>query len=285
MSETEYLSISGLLKATPSEEGGERLLYIEASNESRDIQGERVLAKSLADSADTFLRYGNIDLDHRTLLPPRGSGDNPYEWEIGKPLEATFEDGRTFVKASLYQGLGVMAERAGMVWDSLTKMSPPKRWYPSIGGQVLERNPSIDPLTKSRVNLITRVRWSNIGLSQSPVNLAVPPVATMPIEVFAKCCTAAGLDLSKALEAGYGTDSAVLSGGGSLRTQSLDPHVQSTLPIDYPRVRDLLASRLQPRALADYLIAELGISADLASDYARAFLRDLLTARTEGTTR
>ena len=91
-----YLCISGLLKARPVTEGARRFLFMEASNEATDLQGEKVLAKSLADSADYFLRYGNIDLDHRTLIPPR-PGENPYLWEIGQPIEARIDGDRTFV--------------------------------------------------------------------------------------------------------------------------------------------------------------------------------------------
>ena len=44
----DWLSIPDMLKATPAEESGKRYLYLEASNEARDYQGEVVLAKALA---------------------------------------------------------------------------------------------------------------------------------------------------------------------------------------------------------------------------------------------
>jgi len=279
MNAIQFLSIPGLFKARPAEENGERVLYMEASNETTDLQGERVLAKSLADSTAHFLRYGNLDLDHRTLLPPR-VGEHPLRWEIGQPVEARVDGARTFVKAKLYQGDSQLAESANLVWDSLTKLTPAARWYPSVGGQILGRSAEVDPLTKARVNLITKVRWTNIGLSRTPVNPAVPPVATVPAEMFAKCCTAGGFDLDlldKALEAGYGTDVAGLTDGAALRGQSLDTAVQSTLPLTPEQTRDLLAKRLSSRALADYLIQAHGVPEDEALIRAREFLRDLFT--------
>jgi hypothetical protein len=276
-----FLFVSGLFKALPAEEAGERMLYLEASNEHVDLQGEKVLAKSLADSADHFLRYGNIDLDHRTLLPPANAEDNPYRWEIGRPIEVQADADRTLVKAQLYRGDGPAAANASLVWDSLTNTSPPARWYPSVGGQILERGTDIDPLTKATVRVIRRVRWTNIGLSRTPVNSAVPPASTIPAEIFAKCCTASGcLDIAKALEAGYGTDSATLTGGAALRTQSIDRRLQATLPASWLDVRELLAKRArkhsaQPEALMDFLTATYSLSPDDASRQVERFLRDL----------
>ncbi len=48
----DFFSISGLLKATPRTEHGERFVFLEASNKTVDQQGERVLAQAPAHSAD-----------------------------------------------------------------------------------------------------------------------------------------------------------------------------------------------------------------------------------------
>jgi hypothetical protein len=287
MMNSDWLFVSDLFKASPREEGGERLLYLEASNEKVDQQGERVLAKSLADSADYFLKYGNIDLDHRTLM---ASAENPYLWEIGHPVEVRADGDRTLVKAVLYRGDGAVAANANMVWDSLTRLSPPARWYPSVGGQVLERGTEVDPLTKAQVPVVKRVRWSNIGLSRTPVNSAVPPASVIPAELFAKCCLASGcLDLSKALEAGYGADVSALTGGAALRRQSLDRRPQAVLPITYLDVREALAKRLRqrqassPDALVTFATQQFHLSPDEAAAWVERFLRDLRDHRTEQT--
>src|SRR5574340_1296399 len=78
-------------KATTAIEGGERVLYMEASNEARDVQNERILAEALESSKDYFLKYGRIDLDHATvwqmIRETRLDPSNPYAREIGRPID------------------------------------------------------------------------------------------------------------------------------------------------------------------------------------------------------
>src|SRR5690606_531261 len=95
------------------------------------------------------------------------------------------------------------------------------------GGKVLDKAIEFDPKTKLRKALIKAVRWYNIGVSKTPVNQHVSTCATVPVGAFAKCWTAEGLDLAKALEAGYGTDSAALTGGAALRKKSLEGAMRS----------------------------------------------------------
>lgn len=228
------------LKATPAEEGGERILYMEASNEDVDHQNEIVLQKALEDSADYFLRHGNIDLSHYTLLGPKAGIPNHLEYEIGKPVDVNVNGGRTFVKAQLYRGESPMARNANMVWDSLTKQSPPARWYPSVGGSVLAKSIQIDPVTHERVAVVEKVRWNNLALDRTPVSKTVPEISTLPMGTFAK--SLGGFVLAKTLTAGYGTDSASLSGGAALRQQSLHG-----APMDYMDFRERLAFAIKSR--------------------------------------
>ena len=295
----EFIALGAMLKATPSTEAGRRILYFEASNEGLDQQGEVIASKALADSADYFKRYGNIDIDHFTLIGAKsGIPDYPL-YEIGRPLDVGQRDGRTFVKSEIYSGQGQAAARANMVWDGLTGLTPPQRWYPSVGGSVLAKATEVAPKGERGRTLITRVRWSNIGVSKTPVNQHVAECATMPIGVFAKCWSSAGLDiaeaihLSKALTAGYGTDSAGFSGGAALREQSLDRGVKATTQgsakvLNYFDYRDRLAGAMRrgelgakPR-LADlqtFSTRELGLSEDQAAEHVERFARDLSQGR------
>lgn len=231
---------SAFLKATPVEEGGERILFMEASNEDTDHQNEVVLQKALEESAEYFLRHGNIDLSHYTLLGPKAGIPNHLEYEIGKPIDVSVQGSRTFVKAQLYRGDSAMARNANMVWDSLTKQAPPARWYPSVGGSVLAKSVQIDPVSKERVAVVEKVRWSNIALDRMPVNKTVPEISTLPVGTFAK--SLGGFVLSKTLTAGYGTDSALLDGGGAMRVQSLHGS-----PIQYMDFRESVANALKSR--------------------------------------
>ena len=277
----EYITLgSAFLKAVPAEEAGERFLYMEASNEDPDHQHEVVLQKALEDSASYFLRHGNIDLSHYTLLGPKAGIANHYEYEIGKPVDVRVQGDRTFVKAQLYKGDSAMARNANMVWDSLTKQSPPARWYPSVGGAVLAKSVRIDPDTKAKVGVVERVRWSNIALDRMPVNKTVPEISTLPVGTFAK--SLGGFVIAKALEAGTATDVAALTGGGALGKQSLDRTIHS-----YWDFREVLAGALRrgrvqpkPAALQRYALS-LGLDPDAASEFVERFFHDMQRRRSQ----
>jgi hypothetical protein len=281
----EFVSFGGLLKATPSMEGTKRFIFIEASDESVDHQNEIILQKALTDSSDYYLRHGNVDISHYTILGPKSGIPNFLDYEIGKPIEVRVNGKSTFVKAELYQGGGARADNAQMVWDSMTVQSPPSRWYPSVGGSVLSKSVKFDQSTGERVAVIDKVRWNNLALDRTPVNKQVPEVSTTPIGVFAK-----SLDgfVIKALEAGYGTDSATLTGGAALRTQSQDHHLMSTTVPDstdgYTKFRDKLAAAWKggkgdgngAQRLVS-LAHNLGVTGDRALEWVERFLRDLET--------
>lgn len=277
----DYLSIGSMFKATPMMDGGRRLVFIEASNEANDQQNEVVLEKALSSSSDYYLRYGNLDIDHITQIGAKVGIPDYNLYEIGRPVEARFSDGRTFVKGEIFSGAGPAAERANQFWSSLTELNPPARWYPSVGGAVLERAVEIDPGTKLPKTIIKRVRWTNIGFSKTPVNQAVPTVATVPFGALAKCWGVAGLDLSKALEASYATDAVGKTGGAAIGTQSID-----TGPANYFDFRNQLAGAMRSGAagdnpgikeLVEYSANTFGLTRSDAAEWVERFVRDLKT--------
>ena len=277
----EFFRLGGeLLKASPSEEDGERLLYIEASNEDQDREGEVILQKALADSAEFYLRHGNIDLSHYTAIGAKLGIPNHMSYEIGRPIAARVDGKRTFVKAQLYRGESDMAKNANMVWDSLTKQFPPARWYPSVGGKVLSASVKIDPLTKAKVGVVDKVLWNNTALDRCPVNSTVAEVSTVPIGTFSKAM--GGFTIAKSLTAGYGTDMAELQGGEALRVQSLDKsRVHSYFDFRNrasEHLRDAVKAGKNPgsRELIDFA-AGLGLSPDEGAEFTERFLRDLKT--------
>lgn len=275
----DVFSVTTLLKATPKEEGGERFIYFEASNEGVDLQGERVLAKALEESAEYFLKFGNIDIDHYTLLGPKAGVPNYMSYEIGRPVDVAVRGERTFVKAQLYSGDTALAANANMVWESMTKVNPPARWYPSVGGSVLAKSAAIDPESKQKVGLITKVRWNNIALSRTPVNPHLPAAQSAPVAVFAKSLN--GFVMSKSLSAGYGSDMATLTGGSALRVQSLDGVVQS-----YFDFKEKLSAAMNSRAVDSltsdgmiaYSVKKFGLQPDEATEWVSRFLGDLKTS-------
>ena len=273
----EFISVGGLLKATPQEEAGHRIIYFEASNEDVDHQNEVILQKALAESSEYYLRHGNIDLSHFTILGPKSGIPNYMEYEIGKPTAVQVNGKRTFVKAELYQGDSPMARNANLVWDSLTKQMPASTWFPSVGGSVLSKSVKIDPKTGEKVAVIDRVRWNNTALDRCPVNKTVPTVSTAPVGTFAK--SLGGFIIAKALEAGYGTDSAALAGGAAMRKQSLDHKIHS-----YFDFRNKLAGGMRSgsagknpgaRDLVDYAIRTFSLPHDQTAEWVERFMRDL----------
>lgn len=277
----EYLSIETMLKARPSEEGGERFLYLEASREGADQHNEIVLAKALEDSAEHFLKFGNIDIDHKSMPSVAASYGiaDPEYWEVGVPEDVRVSGGSVFVKARLFKGDTPLAAKANMVWDSMTKLSPPARWYASVGGATLAKSQGIDPRTKNKVNYIQRVRWSNLAISRQPANQHVAAAQTVPFGALAKCWTEHGLDLIKALEASYATDAVGKTGGAALGVQSLDT---GSTPTSYYDFRNKLAAALQSKkvaqnmaAMTQYSAQTFNLSLDEASEWVDRFLGDL----------
>ena len=273
-----FVSIAPMLKATPKTEGDRRFIYVEASNEHRDQQGEIVLSKALQESATFFRQYGNLDLEHYTQIGARAGIPNYETYEIGLPIDVRIEDGATFVKGEIYAGSGPMAEKRKLLWSSLTEVAPPKRWYPSVGGAVMSKAMSVDPRTKARVAVINAVRWTNLAFSATPVNTKVPTASLVPFGPLAKSWGPAGLDVLKSLTAGYGTDSATLTGGSAVRLQSLDGVVRT-----YVDFRDALAEAISSGQIAaddrEGLVrqasAHFGLSAAQAARYVERFLDDL----------
>jgi hypothetical protein len=224
-----------MLKARVAEEGGERFVYVEASNEAIDQQNERIKLEALLGSRELFLRQGNLDIDHLTVVGYRVGIPNPHEWEIGLPVDAQVSGGSMWVKGRIYQN----QDKADFFWKSLTELVPPMRWHPSVAGEVLERKTIVDPHTKATRRIVTKAKWINLAFSKQPQNLALAGVSVSPIGAFAKsaawalgerCCDGDTCDgdgacevaeFAKTVTAGYGTDSATLTGGGALRRQSI----------------------------------------------------------------
>ena len=275
----EFMSINTLMKARAAVEGNDRIIYVEASREKNDLQNEVVLAKALKESAEHFLKFGVLDMDHKSMpnVAKMYGIDNPDEWAVGQPMDVRFDGDVTLVKAKLYSGDTPLANRANIVWEGLTKLSPPARYYASVGGAVLGREVRTDPKTKERFAVITKTRWNNLALSLNPVNQHLSAATTMPVGTFAK--SLGGYVITKGLEAGYGADVATLTGGGAMRQQSLDGQIQS-----YFDFRNKLSGAMSAgdagknpgaRQLVELAAKRFSIAPDKAAEWVERFMRDL----------
>ena len=276
-----HFCLGGVFKARPATEGAARILYVEASQESPDLQGEIVLAKALREAAPHFLKFGVLDLDHKSMPPiaaKLGIAD-PEMWQIGRPLDVRWDGNTTIVKAQLFQGDTPLSARAGMVWDGLTKLNPPARYYASVGGGVKARDVKIAP-DGTRVPVITAVHWNNLALSLEPVNQHMTVATTTPFGVFAK--SMGGFVLTKDLTATNGvtapSDPALLTGGAALRRQSLHG-----APMNYFDFREQFSADIRKglgsASYLDHAITAYGITADEAAEHIEQFLRDIQARR------
>lgn len=268
----DYMVFGMMLKATPATEGDDRIIYVEASKESKDIEGEIVLAKALKDSSAYFLKFGVLDLDHKSMPSvAQKFGLTAEEWAIGQPLDVKFTGDTTVVKAKLYSGDTPLAAKANSVWEGLTKLNPPARYYASVGGSVLGREVRIDQ-DGNRIPVITKTRWNNLALSQTPVHDGLGVASAAPMGVFAKSLN--GYVMSKALEAGYATDATAMTGGAAFGAQSLDTGIQSYFDFR-ERLADAIRSHQVGRDITKYAIRTFGLSHDQASEWVEKFLRGI----------
>ena len=121
---------------------------------------------------------------------------------IGRPVQVITEP-RIIVKGELFRGEGRAVEQANLVWDQL-QLIPPPPFFPSIGGRYIDRQ------CTDKGCIVKALLWRNIALASEPINQTVKAVSLLPLDTFAKAITA-----------GYGTDTAALTGGGALRRESL----------------------------------------------------------------
>jgi len=172
------------------EEQGKWIIYLQASNEIEDQDGETVKASALKKAADYYLSHGVISWDHQHKIT------HDPGFIIGEPMDVKFTDtGDTLVKGFLYQ----YNDTAQKVWKNIS--SGAKRIGASIGGGILKKSESV----------IQQVVWDETALTHKPVNDAtLGNVRILPFKEF-----------QKALYAGGGVDAGSFTGGRALIRESL----------------------------------------------------------------
>lgn len=196
------------------EEEGKWVVYLEASNELQDQDGEVVDMNALQKAADYFLSHGVLSWDHKHKQT------NDPGFIIGEPLDVQFTDDRkTLVKGFLYQHNDI----AKKVWNNLK--SGARRLGSSIGGGILQK-------ASSRIK---QVIWDELAITHKPVNDGtMGNVSMIPFAAFAKALafsegTADAEDLFKALTAGSGVDAGSFTGGRALTGESLQGSTVQTI--------------------------------------------------------
>jgi len=181
-----------LIKAV--RENDDYIIYLEASNENKDQEGETALQKALMEQKDYFLAHGVVSWDHQH------KEQHDPNFIVGEPLSVAFHnDGRTLIKARLYP----YVDKAMAIWK--LAQSDSTRLGASVGGMIL----------KKAHGRISKVIWDEIAITHKPVNDdTLGKVKLMPYAEFAK-----------ALSAGSGVDAALFTGGRALIGESLQGNV------------------------------------------------------------
>jgi hypothetical protein len=185
-------SSTELIKA--AEEGGKWVVYLEASNENIDQDGEVTVMKALKDASEYYLSHGVISWDHQHKITK-----NPA-FIIGEPTDVAFTaNNSTLVKGILYKE----NKNAQGVMENL--LSKSTRFGSSIGGFILKKS------KEENSSIIKKVFWDETAITNKPVNdTTLGNVQILPYAAFAK-----------ALMAGDGLSPMDFTSGRALTKESL----------------------------------------------------------------
>jgi uncharacterized protein YegP (UPF0339 family) len=223
-----YLNLS-IRDAGETDENGNYIFEVEASNQNMDLQNQVVLQRALLESKDHFLSNGVISLDHQhRRKEPDGSVRTDLSMVIGEPIEVRTEGAKTIVKGKLYH----TNEHAQEIIKLLKAKST--RIKASVGGIF----PQVVKDSKQGIEKITRVLWNDLALTFSPVNSTVSPAylaRSMDPEEFVK-----------ALAAGAGTDHAGFSGGRAMIPEDAETYTKNVAENNagYEGLKDKILSLL-----------------------------------------
>lgn len=174
-----------------------RIIRGYASTPTADRQGESLVQKGL-DITD-FVKSGWLNYDHDNTII------------LGYPTDATRIDERgLWVEGELLKGVPM----ADQLWDlalSLQKSGAPRRLGFSVEGKVLERQG--DTVVKAKIY--------NCALTPNPVNTEATWEA-----IVKSFDPASDIDVTKALEAGHAVTPETQTGGGAMRSESLEGNIK-----------------------------------------------------------
>lgn len=172
------------------EEDGKWIVYLQASNEMKDLDGETLDMDGLKKASGYYLSHGVLSWDHKH------KETNDPRFIIGEPLEVKFSENReTLVKGFLYK----MNDIAQSLWKNIK--SGATMLGASVGGGILQKSKSA----------IKQVIWNETAITHKPVNDGT--LGNVQLVPFA--------EFVKALSAGGGVDAGSFTGGRALIPESL----------------------------------------------------------------
>jgi hypothetical protein len=187
-----------------TDENGNYIFEVEASNENLDLQNQIVLQNALLESKENFITRGVISNDHlHKTKDKNGNTITDNSMVIGEPIDVKTDGKSTIVVGKLYHSNPKAQDFIRLLKDGSTRV------HASVGGIF----PQVVKDARTGIEKITHVLWNDLALTVMPVN------NTVGSAVFAKCMNPE--DFVKALSAGYGTDSAAKTDGNALIPEAL----------------------------------------------------------------
>jgi hypothetical protein len=249
-----------------TDENGNWVFDVEASNENLDFEGQRVLQNALLNSKDYFLTNGVVSKDHLHQRAQKGGKilfDESYV--IGEPKKVYVQDGKVRVQGCLYKSNGYAQEFAKLLNDNSTRVKA------SVGGlfpKVVKRKEN-----GMDVGNVVSVLWNDLALTIAPVNPTVGPAVLVK--------SLSSYEFVKSLSAGYGTDAAEFGGGRALQKEETE-HKKVSL-----RLNDEAAIESLVGAIADGDIEDLEEAEEFLGGYgiskavARGVIREIVEKHKE----
>ena len=270
-----YLNLEIRKSEGKTDEYGNYIFEVEASNENVDLQDQIVLQNALMESKDEFLKGGVISYDHlHKTRDAKGRVISDPSMVIGEPIDVKFD---TKTKSTVVTGkLYATNEKAKEIIKMLKAGST--RVRASVGGIF----PEVVKNVKTGVEKITHVLWNDLALTTSPVN------NTVGNAVFAKALTSYEFvnslpyEMKKSLYAGYGTDTDGMSGGRALipedtNTKTIDAENEKAADAEKEIIKgmcELLKSgELEGEDAAINYLTENGIEKEKAG----SIIREIIT--------
>ena len=245
-----------------TDENGNFIFEVEASNENLDLQGQVVLQSALLDSKKHFLEEGIVSFDHlHKRTGPDGKTVSDLSMIIGEPIDVRTEGKKTIVVGKLYKSNEIARDIIRKLKDGSTRVRA------SVGGIF----PKITRDAKTGIEKITSVLWNDLALTFTPVN------ATVSAANFARSMDSD--EFVKALTAGAGTDRTRFSGGRPLIPEDTEPRMREVTETaegrHADRIRSLVAAlrtgEVQGQAEAVKFLEALGMT----GEQARAAVREI----------
>ncbi len=231
---------------------------IVANQLTSDIQDEKMLPEAFDDeTVNEFLGVGIIDWHHQSIM-----GETIEERAhaiIGKPYDFKWENEKPAVYADLAKSHPIVAN--SMIPNLEAKLPV---YAGSIGGKRRKAEKIYDESTGKIINTISKIKWNHLAITGAPyvVNTAPGPqvslvkaegsdmlhVSFSDIDMFNEQCEILNREpeLTKALEAGYETDSKLKTGADANTRQSLEGDTWS-----HPLKKDILEGIIQKRIPAN----------------------------------